>query len=145
MITVETLTQLGACAGGVAWFQARYPDGLRLEAWTRDEQIAALRSGGGRWLAWGVDRNLLPWWSLIGADLSGADLIGANLNHADLGGAYLIGADLSGADLIGANLNHADLGEADLTGADLSRAVVCNHTVAPDGFVWPDGVVMVED
>ena len=62
MITVETLTNLGACSEGVAWFQARYPDGVSLDAWTRNEQIAALREGGGRWVAWGIRQSLIPWW-----------------------------------------------------------------------------------
>lgn len=100
MITIETLKGLRACDEGIAWFAERYPVGLDLAIWTRDEQIAALRAGGGQWLMWGVNHDLLPWWSLYGANLRGA-----NLSGADLRGADLRLADLSGANLYGARAN----------------------------------------
>ena len=117
MITAEILKRHDACKDGLAWFNRRYPEGLTLAQWTRDEQIAAFRDGGGRWIMWGAHELLIPFWSLTGANLDGA-----NLDGADLSGADLSGADLTRADLDGANLTRANLTEANLTGANLTRA-----------------------
>ena len=100
---------------------------------------------------------------LTGADLGGADLreanlTKANLTKADLGGADLGGADLREANLLGANLGGANLFDANLGGANLSGANLLganlggaklfgayynSGTVWPDGFVQPEGSVLL--
>ena len=87
-----------------------------------------------------------PWWCRgvgreIGRDEEKASFAGLQLRRIEprafwkmirwgwAKGANLSGANLSGADLRGANL----------------RTIICNHTIAPAGFVWPETVVMVRD
>jgi len=154
-ITEDTLTALDACAEGLEWFNAAFPDGFDGD-WTADHQRWLIAAGGARWLGWACGLGVLPAWSmakqnwsradlrranlrganlsgadLYGADLRGADLRWANLRWADLYGANLRGADLYGADLRGADLRWADLSGADLSGADLSGALGLPPTEAP--------------
>jgi len=104
MITEAKLNELGECMDGVEWFCERYPDGLDLIKWTREEQIDALKNGGAPWLGWGFEHGLIPFWNLNGANLNGANLYGANLYGANLDGASLNRANLDGASLYGARI-----------------------------------------
>lgn len=122
----------GACAEAVEWFERRYPQGGKTDAWTREEQVAALKDGGARWVTLGRKRRLIPLWPMEGVDLSGADLRGGDLRRFELHRAILDGAQLDGADLRRARLSEARLRgahlpaaharDADLRGADLSGA-----------------------
>jgi uncharacterized protein YjbI with pentapeptide repeats len=65
------------------------------------------------------------WYSLAGADLSGAKLNGvsffrANLTGANLSNAKMIGANLSKARLSRSNFSKADLSKANLTGVEIN-------------------------
>ena len=129
----EKLVKLGACAEGLALFDAikagqdevrarkgRKPRASLRLAWSLTAQLWAARNSGG-FFGWLVDKGLAPRVSAgYGADLRGADLRGADLRGADLRGANLRGADLYGADLRGADLYGVNLYGADLRGADRS-------------------------
>ena len=127
MITRQLILNIngGPCSDGLAWFErrygAQYPDGAPLSVWTAQEQLDALKDGGGPFLAWAVWNKLIPWWCMSRADLSGANLGGANLRDADISRA-----DLRGVNLRDANLRDANLGDANLRGADISRANLCD-------------------
>ena len=95
-ITVEQLRELGACDEGIRAFQDAFGDVYENE-WTLDEQLLILKSPLKMWLGQAVHMNLVPLWSMQGADLRRADL-----HRADLQGANLQGADLQGANLQGA-------------------------------------------
>jgi len=97
-VTTETLLGRSACAPGIAWFEAAFPDGFAGE-WTADHQRWLIASGGARWLGWAWGSGVLPAWSMAGQDWSGADLTGADLTGADLWEADLTGANLTGANL----------------------------------------------
>lgn len=122
----------GACAEAVDWFERRYPKGGTTDTWSREEQVAALRDGGARWVTLGRKRRLIRIWPMDGVDLSGADLRGGDLRRFELSGANLEGARLDGADLRrarlsgarlrGAHLPDAHLRETDLRNADLRGA-----------------------
>jgi hypothetical protein len=106
-------------------------------------------------LNWDGERSLRRA-DLRGADLRGVNLgfseswaFGADLSYADLSKADLSGANLRGTELTGANLREADLSNANLYGADLRSANLQGtranrHTVWPEGFEVPEGVV-IED
>ena len=104
--------------------------------------------------------------NLSGASLMGTDLTGSNLSGASLAGANLVGAILRGADLRGANLTAAELIATPelLDWKKLDDTVIANlsesqwqklalgdaildgvkyddHTIWPEGFVLPDGVI----
>ena len=159
MITIEVLQKLNACPEGQAWFAHRYPTGLALSDWTQEEQVAALRDGGGRWLMWGYIYGLLPWWmmssanlssvDLYGASLSGADLSRANLSSANLSRANLSRANLSRANLSRANLSSANLSSVDLYGANLSSANLSGASLSgakwDEYTIWPAGFVPPEE
>lgn len=138
------LVARGACDEAIAWFDRRYPNGFNASAWTLEEQLAALRDGGARWVRVGVDYNWIPFWPMDDVDLSnmnlqkaylrGASFARANLEGADLRGAVLHGAHLAGASLRGAKLQNAQLQRADLRrayldGADLTRACLRGATL----------------
>jgi len=97
-VTTETLLGRSACAPGIAWFEAAFPDGFAGE-WTADHQRWLIASGGARWLGWAWGSGVLPAWSMAGQDWSGADLTGADLRRADLRQANLRQANLERANL----------------------------------------------
>jgi uncharacterized protein YjbI with pentapeptide repeats len=92
-ITRKQLTDLDACADGLAYFDTIAPDGTLAFKWTPLAQ-AWLAVDAGKWVRWAREHNILPY-----ADLSGADLSGADLSYAILRDAVLSGANLRGADL----------------------------------------------
>ncbi|MFQ5483041.1 MAG: pentapeptide repeat-containing protein, partial [Nitrospinaceae bacterium] len=98
-ITAERLRKMDACEAGIELFEERYPKGLALGDWTREEQLAVIQSPLRAHWMWAVKARILPLWSMARADLSGADLSDANLDEANLSGADLSGADLSKASL----------------------------------------------
>ncbi len=124
-VTAQMLLDADACEAGVLAFKATYPRGYR-GPWSREILLTVLRTEMRRYVGWGVEKGIIPMWSLSGADLSGADLSGADLRRADLRRADLSGADLYGANLSGADLRRADLRRADLYGANLSGANLRN-------------------
>ena len=82
MVTRAALVEHGACAEGLADFDAAYPGGVARVEWTRDACHTTLRGPLGRWLVWAWRRGLVPIYDLREANLSGADLRGANLSGA---------------------------------------------------------------
>jgi uncharacterized protein YjbI with pentapeptide repeats len=72
--------------------------------------------------------------NLTGADLSDAELGNANLQRANLGGANISGADLSGADLSGAALSLVDLSGVDLRNAKWVEACANGIKGLPEGI-----------
>lgn len=87
----KTLVRLGACAEGLALFEAiaamqPASDNLRLKRirvarWTPLHAVW-IRARYPSFAAWLEHRDLIPRANLISADLSGADLISANLRSA---------------------------------------------------------------
>jgi hypothetical protein len=120
-ITVAQLREKGACASGIKEFTDQYGEEAEIE-WTAETQVDFIKSPLRKYFGWAVDNNLIPMWSMRGANLRGANLEGANLWGADLRGANLEGADLEGANLEGADLRGANLWGANLEGADLRGA-----------------------
>ena len=151
----EKLVKLGACAEGLALFDAikagqdevrarkgRKPRASLRLAWSLTAQLWAARNSGG-FFGWLVDKGLAPRVSAgYGADLRGADLRGADLSDANLSGADLYGVNLYGADLRGANLRGADLYGVNLYGANLRGADLYGADRSSDP---PDGWRIVND
>ena len=52
VLTRAALVAEGACAEGLAAFDAAYPSGVARAEWTREACHAALRGPLGRWLVW---------------------------------------------------------------------------------------------
>ncbi len=88
----------------------------RVLAWARLTRSAV------RVIAPSLSRGEEEGWSLIGADLSGADFSFSGLSNADLSSANLSDAYLSSTNLSDANLPNASLCRADLFDANLHRA-----------------------
>ena len=140
-ITLQQLTDLRACEPAARLFSEQFGDRLDIPEYTPQHQEWLVRSEWRRYLGWVWGNNVLPQWSMSGADLSGADLRGAdlrgaNLSWADLSGADLSGADLSWADLSWANLSEADLSWADLRGANLSEADLSGADLSEADLRW---------
>jgi len=83
-LTVEDLKALGACPEGIADFADVFPNGIDVPEWDRWCQTVVLGTKMRRWFGWAWHNQLIPLWSLSGADLSGADLSGADLYRANL-------------------------------------------------------------
>ena len=135
-ITIDRLIDLKVCDPAKQLFAAEFGERLEIPEYTPQHQEYLVRSEWRKFLGWGWRNNVLPQWSMRGADLSWADLRGADLRGADLREANLSWANLRWADLCGADLCGANLSGADLRGADLRWAW---STIAVDGWDLIDG------
>lgn len=115
------LRRLGACDEGMDWYNSRYPGGAHAKDWSPEEQVAALKDGGARWLKTGFDHKLIEHLSMAGHDFTGADLTDLRLSKGDLTGAILVDVNLTGAQIIATALVGADVSGAELVGAALKR------------------------
>lgn len=118
-ITREQLLEAGASDTCATYkkFVAEFGNEVEID-WTLEKQFEMLAdSVWRRALGWCWWKGLLPAWSMVRANLSGADLSEANLSEA--------------------NLIRADLGGADLRGANLSEIISDEYTIWPEGFEKP--------
>ena len=157
-ITREQLETAGASESCIAYvkFIQEFGDKVEIE-WSLEKQLEMLSDPVWRQVlgrCWW--KGILPAWSMIGVDLSGASLFRADLrlaylNEVNLSGAYLNEVNLSGAylgwaylgetnlseaDLGSANLNRADLRGADLKGANLSEANLSWANLSEANLSW---------
>lgn len=135
--TLDDLRRLEACEDGVEEFIRHYGEQVELN-WTLEAQIEAIQGPLRRYMGWAWHHNVLPMWSMRGADLGRATLTRATLTRANLRGADLRGADLTGATLFGATLFGAILTDAILTDANLTDANLTDAFM-PEG--WQDVVI----
>ena len=81
-ITIDRLIDLKVCDPAKQLFAAEFGERLEIPEYTPQHQEYLVRSEWRKFLGWGWRNNVLPQWSMRGADLSWADLRGADLRWA---------------------------------------------------------------